>query len=216
MLEVKKYPRAPTWKKGKVLSLELRNGEFTLFQMLERKGYIAVFDGFKSIDEWKADDLSSMDELFKTIATTAFFRRSTIKVQKHVKPTSDLTCPEGPFIDPGSDFEEVTAWAGTENERTFLKSGNGDNCLISWTREEGCIKEHCEPIHLEDYEKYQEYELNGLSVYPNINERIYLCSIFGRNVNPEKDLAFQRDLPIEYLKYIDIISGKILLSDLGY
>ena len=46
-----------------------------------------------------------------------------------------------------------------------------------------------------------------MHIFTKFNERLYLCYKFGKNVDPMKDLVFNRPIPIEYKEYIDIISS---------
>ncbi|MGX9079541.1 hypothetical protein ACWTQY_27115, partial [Klebsiella pneumoniae] len=46
-----------------------------------------------------------------------------------------------------------------------------------------------------------------LSVFPETNERLYLCYLFGKNVSPEKDISFNFELPKEYETYVKIIGN---------
>ena len=52
--------------------------------------------------------------------------------------------------------------------------------------------------------KTLKYELTNVRIYAEFNERLYLCYKFGKNVDPMKDLVFNRPIPIEYKEYIDI------------
>ena len=46
--------------------------------------------------------------------------------------------------------------------------------------------------------------------------RLALCSVASQNVDPLKELAFDRSIPLEYRTYVDIIAGKVSVSSLGY
>ena len=62
-------------------------------------------------------------------------------------------------------------------------------------------------IPFTDNETIDKYELTNVRIYAEFNERLYLCYKFGKNVDPMKDLVFNRPIPIEYKEYIDIISS---------
>ena len=62
-------------------------------------------------------------------------------------------------------------------------------------------------IPFTDNETIDKYELTDVRIYSEFNERLYLCYKFGRNVDPMKDLVFNRPIPLEYKEYIDIISS---------
>lgn len=59
-----------------------------------------------------------------------------------------------------------------------------------------------------DNETIDKYELTAVHIYPEFNERLYLCYKFGKNVDSEKDLIFNRPIPLEYREYIDIVYGR--------
>lgn len=67
-----------------------------------------------------------------------------------------------------------------------------------------------------DYSRIINYELATIELYPNLNERLYLCYKFYRNIDPEKEIIFKQEIPLEYKNYLDIISGETTLADLGY
>ena len=53
------------------------------------------------------------------------------------------------------------------------------------------------------------YELTTIDLFPNLNERVYLCSLLKRNVDPAKDIKFDREIPVEYLDFVKIYAAKI-------
>ena len=44
-------------------------------------------------------------------------------------------------------------------------------------------------------------------MFPYTNERLYLCSLYNKSVDPYKDLIFNRNLPDNYRLAVEIISG---------
>lgn len=44
-------------------------------------------------------------------------------------------------------------------------------------------------------------------MFPYTNERLYLCSLYNKSVDPYKDLIFNRSLPDNYRLAVEIISG---------
>ena len=62
-------------------------------------------------------------------------------------------------------------------------------------------------IPVTDQETIDKYELTDVRIYPEFNERLYLCYKLGKNVDPLKDLVFNRPIPLDYKEYIDIISS---------
>ena len=67
-----------------------------------------------------------------------------------------------------------------------------------------------------DYPRIINYELATIELYPNLNEWLYLCYKFNRNIGPEKKIIFKQEIPLEYKNYLDIISEETTLADLGY
>ncbi|MFR7960113.1 MAG: hypothetical protein ACLU6P_06690 [Roseburia intestinalis] len=105
----------------------------------------------------------------------------------------------------GIRARKITLWEGTADEREIMFLGDGGGALI-----EGdignCIYIMPE-IPFTDNETIDKYELTNVRIYAEFNERLYLCYKFGKNVDPMKDLVFNRPIPIEYKEYIDIISS---------
>lgn len=207
--------RRIAWKEDRLFSIKLRNGHYALLQMFPSKGQVAVFDCFHEADEWTGVRLAADNVLFTGILLNSVLVRSVVKVHKDISPVEDLDYREV-TIHIGGGFRRLKVWEGTEDEREFLMMGEGNNRLCRYFRENDDPREEYTPISLDDYEKYKYLELTNLYDYPTLNERLYLCELFGRNVDPLKEIAFNRPLPREYRTYIDIIAGKIPLSELGY
>ena len=108
----------------------------------------------------------------------------------------------------GIRARKITLWEGTADEREIMFLGDGGGALI-----EGdignCIYIMPE-IPFTDNETIDKYELTNVRIYAEFNERLYLCYKFGKNVDPMKDLVFNRPIPIEYKEYIDIIHHRKL------
>ena len=62
-------------------------------------------------------------------------------------------------------------------------------------------------IQEQDWERVGQAELMSLEVFPTLNERLYLCFLFGKNVKPELDISLGKPLPDEYETYLDILSN---------
>lgn len=203
------------WQENKIVSIKLRNGHYALMQMLAGKGEIAVFDCFSDRDEWNGVELTKRNVLFIGMMLRDVLARSTVAVHREVNFVEGLSYPTT-RIDMGSGFRRVKLWAETEHEIEFLMMGNFDTALRKLHQVNGHITEEYSTIALAEYDEYQGYELTNLYGYPSFNERIYLCELLGKNVDPLKELAFNRPIPLEYRTYIQIISGKTLLTTLGY
>jgi hypothetical protein len=203
------------WKKDRLFSIKLRNGHYALLQMLATKGNIAALNCFREADEWSGVRLTADKVLFIGVMLRSVTNRSVIAIHNDIVPVPNLEYPEEQ-IHIGNDFRTVTLWDGTEDERSFLMMGEGENSLRRIHRENGQPREEYTPISNNDFDLYKDLELTGLYDYPEFNERMFLCELFGRNVDPLKEIAFNRPVPLEYRTYIDIIAGKIPLRELGY
>lgn len=203
-----------SWKKDRLFSIELRNKHFALIQMLEEDGQVAVFNCFKDFDDWVDLDLTAHDVLFIGTLLDIILIRSKISIHTELKPVAGLKYPEF-AIHPGNDFKKIKVWEGTEYERE-LEMMNFNLCLRRTYIVANQTKIEYEPIEPGEFERYEGIEMANLNGYPNFNERLLLCEMFGRNVDPLRDIVFGRPLPLEYRTYIDIIAGKTLLSELGY
>lgn len=203
------------WKNNRIISIRLRNDHYVLVQMLQPNGAIAVFDIFKEEDKWDDVKLTKDTVLFTGFLVNNVLKRSTVNIHTDVVPVDGLKYPDL-HIYIGSGFRDVTLWEGTKDERTFLMMGKGSNELREVYTENGLLQEKYTPISNNDYEKYSELELTNLCAYPTFNERLYLCETFGRNIDPLKELAFNRPLDKKCAVYIDIIAGKIPIAKLGY
>lgn len=204
------------WKKDKIFSLELRNGTFALLQMLDDKGRVAVFNQFRDNDNWDELVLDKSMILFKAyIIGKSIFKRSNVNVQIKIDPLVGLEFPQI-RINSGYGNRKKKFWERTENEIELFIEGTGDNMLSERIIKNGKTDYIYTDIKLEDYNKYEDLEMEVLRIYPEFNEQLLLCSIMGKNIDPLKELAFNRPLDIQCKTYVDILSGKVLLSELGY
>ena len=46
-----------------------------------------------------------------------------------------------------------------------------------------------------DWSRVKDIETMSVEMYPGLNERLYLCSVMGRNVNPELEIYLGRPIP---------------------
>ena len=183
-------------------------------QMLEVKGRIIVYNLFNSNNDWSNVHLDQESVLFKTfVIVKPFFSRSRVFVQRNIAPLLSNNFPKT-WISSGGGNRKIKLWEGTIIERELIINGTGNNLLVK----EGSEPSETEytPIDNADYEKVKHLELTALRIYPEFNERLYLCFEFGVNYDPLKELSFNRTLPEKCITYVDIIAGKIKLADLGY
>lgn len=205
----------PTYKDGRVFSIRLRNGVFALLQMIGGNGKVAVFNLFRKRDEWSNDEVNSDNVLFYCQIIKDVLKKSDVRSCNHLKGAENFVYPDF-TINTSGGFRHITLWKGTTHERTFLTEGNGSYGVWRSICVEGKITEDYTSITMKDYDRYRHLELSNLRAYPEFNERLYLCSIFKRNIDPLKEIAFDRPLDTQCHVYVDIIAGKVPLRDLGY
>ncbi|WP_257390035.1 hypothetical protein [Streptococcus pseudopneumoniae] len=62
-------------------------------------------------------------------------------------------------------------------------------------------------IKEQDWDRVGQAELMSIEVFPTLNERLYLCFLYGKNINPEQDISLGKPLPDGYETYIDILTN---------
>ena len=58
-----------------------------------------------------------------------------------------------------------------------------------------------------DWSRVKDIETMSVEMYPSLNERLYLCSVMGRNVNPELEIYLGRPIAEAYGTYVKILCG---------
>ncbi len=213
--------RSISWKENKVISVETRRSLFVLAQML-RDPYIRFYNTFQTNEDWKSIDLKNCKTLFTVTVTRQFLKCSNISYIKEVQADidrEDLSI----WIHQKDGFREIKVWPKTELEKEFIILGSepGGDLVekdIWWqptsknpTRNhpsgvfDSLLKKDI-PLDADDI--INKYELTNLSTYPGLNERLYLCNLLNKNVNPYKDLVFDKEISLDYKVAIDIISTK--------
>ncbi|MEX3747912.1 hypothetical protein [Lysinibacillus xylanilyticus] len=202
------------WKANQVISIETRykdedrkNNIYVLAQMVN-KAQLLIFDLYSENNNWGDVNLNEVPILFSTTVTRQFIKNSNIYKQS-IKPLTNFELPKYKIESLGMGSRNVTVWKGTINERNVLILGQGGGRLIEEDMSTGNYKTQIimPSIPETDSETIDKYELTNVRVYAELNERLYLCYKFGKNVDPLKDLIFDRPIPLEYKEYIDIISS---------
>lgn len=202
------------WKANQVISIETRNKDedrknniYVLAQMIN-KAQLLIFDLYSENNNWGDVNLNEVPILFSTTVTRQFIKNSNIYKQS-IKPLTNFELPKYKIESLGMGSRHVTVWKGTTNERNVLILGQGGGRLIEEDMSTGNYKTQIimPSIPETDSETIDKYELTNVRVYAELNERLYLCYKFGKNVDPLKDLIFDRPIPLEYKEYIDIISS---------
>jgi hypothetical protein len=214
--------KAIPWKKGKLVSVGLRDGSRVLGQMLERP-YLVFFDAFTEpgpeSELWDADRAGAAEPLAWVAVTGQFRSDGDLRaVPKLSRPVPQPYPTE--WIKPFPGSRKATVWPGTEHERSFIIIGNppGGQLIRQYIDQVGIADDVVvmKSIPLDDDTTINGHELSVSWTFPLLNERLYLCKVFGRSVDPLKDLKFDRKLPLEYLAFIDLTSRHGSAADWGY
>ncbi len=201
-------------REGRVFSVKLRNGWFAVLQMLRRPN-VAVFNEFRSEDDWDDIELDDGKVLFVCPVLRAFLKRSQLHFHTKIKPVQSIDVPEW-TLNPQGAWENVTVWPGTPHERTVMtKGGEGGVGLYRSFCEPGNVGDEYVPVSLADYDLYLNIETAHLRDYPEFNERLFLCSELEYNIDPLKELMFRRPMDPICRPYIGIVSGE-RISKYGY
>ena len=197
------------WKSGQVISIETRDGVFVLAQM-GPSPFLVIFSHFRDSDnDWGTVRLNQASVLFCRPVTRQFLRHSTIRVVTEVLPLTPVSYPNA-WIDGGGESRRVTLWAGTSDELSFFVIGKGGGRLVHNDITVPGFKEQpviMESIPASDIATIEGHELTSIAVYPEFNERLYLCSRSGCNVDPDKELLFDQEMPLAYKRFFQIRAG---------
>lgn len=197
------------WKANRVISIETKRKDenrkenvYVLAQMINR-AQLLVYNLFSTDNKWENIDLSKAPILFCTYVTRQFIANSNIYIQD-IEPLKNYEPPKYQIHTIGALARRIRLWEGTMDEKEFLIIGEGGGQLIEGDINGPVIMDK---IPFTDNETIDKYELTDVRIYAEFNERLYLCYKFGKNVDPMKDLVFNRPIPLEYKEYIDIISS---------
>lgn len=196
------------WRVGKVISIETRDGIFVLAQMIQDP-YIVFFNVFNDSHNWPSTELESIPVLYIAGVTRQFVSKSNVKYLKHIDAVT-VDQPKA-WIHPNQDFVYRTIWTELPIELTVCYYGDHGGSLIerditapdfaSFNNSERVI---VEVLPSGNFDAIEGYELTTLRTFPHENERLYLCYLFKKNVDPEKELMFDLPLPHEYHRYMSM------------
>ena len=203
------------WKKDKVFSIELRDGTLAVLQMMNIKGRIAVLDVFSKTEDIADIKPSSLKVLFYAYILNDVLKRSIVKELKGGEPCQGLSFPSK-LLSMGRGNRNLTLWKGEAEERIVRVCGEGEPLVVDTSNSFESYSIFDKQLEVATYDECAQFELKNLRCYPEFNERLYLCSKKKRNYDPLKEIAFTRPLDKDATVYIDIIGGKVQISDLGY
>jgi len=204
------------WKEGAVFSLQLRDGYYVLGQLLWSP-YVAFFHLFQQRDSWSSNAAESAEALFYCGVAANVLKFSAIEKHGDVLPNRTLVPPHL-WIRRFVGSRKTTIWPNTSNERTLilLSQRPGGQLIEKRLDDPDEVRVVTPSIPLDDKATIDAYELEGLSVYPSLNERLHLSRVRGRSFDPEKELTFDRELPDDCITFVDIISQTGKPEDWGY
>lgn len=196
------------WKENKVISIETRRNVFVLAQMIQSP-YLIVYNAFRDKDNWDDIDLRNVPVLLCTAVTRQFISNSNVVTQR-ISPVIHNNLPKY-WIAPFPESRRIKVWEDTPDEREFFIIGEGGSLIERDIMQKGFdnSKVIAPSISFNDDKTIDGYELNKIRIYAEFNERLYLCHLLEKNVDPDKDLIFNRDIPKAYKAYIGIISGTL-------
>ncbi|WP_299220767.1 hypothetical protein [uncultured Aquimarina sp.] len=205
-----------SWKENKVISIETRKNVFVLAQMLKRP-YLKFYNLFNLDNNWENVDLNKIDTLFVNAVTNQFLKFSNISEVKNINPkTSNKDVKL--WIKGFSGNRKVVVFENTEFEKEIIILGSTPGGLLversiykkgKYEHPSGLFdKVVIDNIPLNKSELINNHELMSLAVFPSMNERLFLCYKKKKNVDPFKDLRFDKKLVIDDHKiFIEIISS---------
>jgi hypothetical protein len=213
--------RKVPWKEGKIVSLKTRKGVFVLAQML-RSPYLRFYDAFREDENWGKVDVRIFETLFvSSVITKHILDSNNATLVNQAIPDTEREDSDI-WINQNSGFREVKVWENTDGEKIcgILGKQPGGSLVkknLWWSPTlDNPTRPHpsgvidaviLEDISLNADEVIDKYELTNLATYPTLNERLYLCYKLGKNVDPYKDLVFNRVIPKEYQVAIEIMSA---------
>lgn len=212
MIEKKK--RATPWKSGKVISIRLRNGVYVLAQMV-REPYLVFFNHFKEENSWKGVTLKEENILFCKAVTRQFLRSSPVTIVKYLEPLLDYRLPKEWIYSHMGGHPITVSVKGRERQvagfghRLSLVQADKDSGMPEDNPIMGLFQDYIiSDIKEKDWERVGDAELMSIEVFPTLNERLYLCYLYGKNVNPEQNLCLGRNVPDDYETYVDLLTNR--------
>jgi hypothetical protein len=202
------------WRPDQVVAIETRTGLFVPAQLLTSP-HLVVYDAFyteaeRAGIEAGGVDLAATPVLLHAAVTRQFLSRGRVTPLR-LAPTSGHRPPDRRLrATPGS--RRVTAWPGTPHELSFIDITDGGGSLVEYdpTAPVGRPETVVVPsVPADDDATIDGHELESVRIYPEFNERLYLCHRLGRNVDPLKDVAFDRELPQQYRTYLALAASTL-------
>src|SRR6185295_5736637 len=152
-------------------------------QMLDSPS-ITFFNAFHDSHDWPSVNLPNVPTLFRYPVIQQFITASDVKYQKHIAPVVFTTLPRRLIRVQGTAVYR-TILTGTPHEITIAYIGTAGSLIEVYiaTESDMRVRERwiIERIQPDDYTTIDSYELDCMGTSPTLNERLYLCHLFGKN-----------------------------------
>ncbi len=152
--------------------------------------------------------------LFCKAVTRQFLRYSPVTIVKDLDPLLDYRLPKEWIYSHMGGHPITVLVKGRERQvagfghRLSLVQADKDSGQPEDNPLMGLFQAYILPnIQEQDWERVGQAELMSLEVFPTLNERLYLCFLYGKNVNPEQDISLGKPLPDDYETYLDILTN---------
>jgi len=205
------------WKKYRVISIAVKHGVSVVAEMLDEPNLL-FFPHFTEEVETSVSDLRSQKPLFCCAVTRQFLQQS-LNGEVDAEPVVDFQIPRLRINrHPGS--RKVTVWPGTAEERQFASLGSKPGGVLT-DRDPAApasqgVGDTVRVLEPSDFESTSGIEVAVVWTFPLLNERLYLIHKLGRPVDPLKEVLFEQPLPMDYLRFVDILASNGSLGDWGY
>lgn len=167
------------WKENAVILLELKEGFYTLSQMLQSP-YMLFFRVSNTDGDFSGTDLNNVSQLFIVpVANNFLKKRGVEKLKSGVVEKKDVEIPTL-WIDPNMWPKGDYVWKGGDLVRIDPKVGSlGMNNPV--------VKANVSP---DDRETLESYELTNVMTDIPLTPRLILCLEQGKYVDPLKEKIF--------------------------
>ena len=193
------------WKENQVVGIEIEDNIFIIAQLLISP-YIVFFNSFHKAFPKTTTQLENLSVLMVKGVTSQYLNTSNIE-KLDILPIQNFKPPRE-WIAMNPEAFKTTLWENTENELELILIGENGGKIVSRDITRKGFQVDClvaKDALSEGVEKFQSIETKGLAVNPTFTERLKLCRLFNKNVDPEKELCFGFEPKIEYYRYFSYL-----------
>lgn len=192
-------------RENTVVAIQTRKGLYVVAQALKHRTMM-FFNIFTTDPNTVSCDLETAEKLCVVTPIRSFFDHSEM-VKLNIKPASDI---DGyryrnhlAFQLTGSyGFKKIIVYKGTKDELT----------VPTYTGEFRLVDSKLQTLQLldkiQDLDIILSHQLDTMGSYEELNERLYLSHLYGRYVEPDRDLQLGIT-PITYKVYFQIMAEQI-------